>query len=75
MEQRRRKRYQYGVMVLTFLSYASFHATRKVPSIVKTVLHPLSSEGKPTYDKKENPGWRPFSDDVDPYQVKKMDIE
>lgn len=66
---KKRRQYQYAVMVLTFLSYMSFHATRKVPSIVKTVLHPLSSEGKPTYDKKTNPGWRPFSDDVDPFVV------
>ena len=71
MEQQRRKWYQYSVMLLTFLAYMSFHATRKVPSIVKTVLHPLSSDGKPTYDRKEKPGWRPFSDDVDPFEVTK----
>jgi hypothetical protein len=71
MLQRKRKNYQYSVMLLTFLAYMSFHATRKVPSIVKTVLHPLSSNGKPTYNKHKKPGWRPFSDDVDPYEVTK----
>jgi len=71
MQQRRRQLYQYSVLLLTFLAYMSFHATRKVPSIVKTVLHPLSSDGHPTYDKREKPGWRPFSDDVDPYEVTK----
>ncbi|KAJ4754440.1 Glucose-6-phosphate exchanger SLC37A2 [Rhynchospora pubera] len=35
-------RYQFTVLLLTFLSYAAFHASRKPPSIVKSVLsaHP-----------------------------------
>ncbi|CAI5985604.1 unnamed protein product [Closterium sp. NIES-64] len=32
---------QTSVLVLTFLAYALFHATRKPPSIVKAVLNPL----------------------------------
>ena len=63
------KRHRNAVLVLTFLSYMSYHATRKVPSIVKTVLHPLSSNGKPTYNKVTKPGWHPFNDDVDPFRV------
>uniref|UniRef100_A0A8I6WFL6 Uncharacterized protein n=1 Tax=Hordeum vulgare subsp. vulgare TaxID=112509 RepID=A0A8I6WFL6_HORVV len=31
------------VLVLTFLSYASYHATRKTTSIVKSVLDPKTS--------------------------------
>jgi MFS transporter, OPA family, solute carrier family 37 (glycerol-3-phosphate transporter), member 1/2 len=30
--------YQFSVLLLTFLSYAAFHASRKPPSIVKSVL-------------------------------------
>ncbi|CAL9208085.1 unnamed protein product [Musa acuminata subsp. burmannicoides] len=36
--------YQAIVLVLTFFAYASFHATRKTTSIVKSVLDPQTTE-------------------------------
>jgi len=36
--------------VLTFLAYSCFHMVRKPPSVVKSVLHPVSSTGKSVYD-------------------------
>lgn len=36
--------YQRIVLVLTFLAYASYHATRKTTSIVKSALDPASSQ-------------------------------
>ena len=38
------KTYQALVLLITFLSYASYHATRKTTSIVKSVLDPNSSK-------------------------------
>ncbi|RWR86680.1 putative glycerol-3-phosphate transporter 1 [Cinnamomum micranthum f. kanehirae] len=36
--------YQAIVLILTFLAYASYHATRKTTSIVKSTLYPKSSK-------------------------------
>lgn len=38
------KTYQAIVLIVTFLAYASYHATRKTTSIVKSVLDPQSTE-------------------------------
>ncbi|XP_028762944.1 putative glycerol-3-phosphate transporter 1 [Neltuma alba] len=38
------KTYQAIVLVVTFLAYASYHATRKTTSIVKSVLDPQSTD-------------------------------
>uniref|UniRef100_A0A2P2JZK2 Major facilitator superfamily (MFS) profile domain-containing protein n=1 Tax=Rhizophora mucronata TaxID=61149 RepID=A0A2P2JZK2_RHIMU len=38
------KTYQAIVLILTFLAYASYHATRKTTSIVKSTLDPESSK-------------------------------
>ncbi|XP_010934991.1 putative glycerol-3-phosphate transporter 1 [Elaeis guineensis] len=46
--------YQAIVLVLTFVSYASYHATRKLTSIVKSVLDPKESG-------QEFSGWAPFN--------------
>ncbi|EFJ16023.1 hypothetical protein SELMODRAFT_179800 [Selaginella moellendorffii] len=54
------RQFQYGfyrflVLALTFVAYACYHASRKPPSIVKSVLDPeRSSSG-------ENQGWYPFN--------------
>ncbi|EFJ07971.1 hypothetical protein SELMODRAFT_236171 [Selaginella moellendorffii] len=54
------RQFQYGfyrflVLALTFVAYACYHASRKPPSIVKSVLDPeRSSSG-------ENKGWYPFN--------------
>ena len=55
------------VLIITFLSYMCFHASRIPPSITKGVLHPHSeSAGKLGSYSKQNPGWLPFSQDLDP---------
>ena len=43
-------------LALTFLSYTMYHATRKPPSIVKSVLNPDSTQRELGRD-----GWEPFS--------------
>ncbi len=63
--------YRVRAFLLTYLAYTCFHLTRKVPSIVKSVLHPLSSTGRSAYDVKTNPGWEPFNQDLVPEQVSK----
>ncbi|KAK3242524.1 hypothetical protein CYMTET_47798 [Cymbomonas tetramitiformis] len=44
--------YRALVLVITFIVYANYHATRKPPSVVKSVLNPSNSEGV---------GWAPFN--------------
>ncbi|WOK92934.1 glycerol-3-phosphate transporter 1 [Canna indica] len=39
-----RKTYKRMVLILTFLAYTSYHATRKTTSVVKSVLNPQTSE-------------------------------
>jgi OPA family glycerol-3-phosphate transporter-like MFS transporter 1/2 len=34
-----KKRHKFNVLLLTFLSYASYHMARKPTSVVKNVLH------------------------------------
>lgn len=65
--------YQFSVLVLTFFAYASYHATRKTTSIVKSVLDPQTSNSgflhwprsyflqTPTYRNSNLlTGWAPF---------------
>lgn len=37
-------RYKYSVLVLTFITYAAYHASRKPISVVKIVLYQNCSE-------------------------------
>ena len=48
--------YRVSVLLLTFLSYAMYHATRKPPSIVKSVLNPDSTQRELGEE-----GWEPFN--------------
>ena len=48
--------YRFTVLVITFLSYMMYHASRKPPSIVKSVLNP-TSEQRELGEK----GWEPFN--------------
>lgn len=48
------------VLVITFLAYASFHASRKPPSIVKSVLGP-TVQSNSTQDSNGDTGWPPFN--------------
>ncbi|XP_072986789.1 putative glycerol-3-phosphate transporter 1 [Typha latifolia] len=67
--------YQAIVLVLTFFAYASYHATRKTTSIVKSVLDPQTTpelgfsrwarlyylrSGHSTENSGQNNGWAPF---------------
>ena len=69
--QGRMLRYRMLVLVLTFFTYASFHMSRKAPSIVKGALHPHveSSNYKTAWNPETNPGWLPFSADLNPKEV------
>ena len=64
-------RYRLLVLALTFFTYASFHMSRKAPSIVKGALHPHVESAKTSQDWNSvtNPGWDPFADDLDPTRV------
>uniref|UniRef100_K3XWS9 Major facilitator superfamily (MFS) profile domain-containing protein n=1 Tax=Setaria italica TaxID=4555 RepID=K3XWS9_SETIT len=52
-------RHEYAVLALTFASYASFHASRKPPSIVKAVL---------------SAGWAPFSGARGTHRLGELDV-
>lgn len=47
--------HQISVLIITFIAYASFHASRKPPSIVKSVL------GPPSVTSSIDNGWAPFN--------------
>ncbi|KAK6645097.1 hypothetical protein RUM43_001373 [Polyplax serrata] len=55
------------ILVLTFLSYMSYHFTRKPISVVKNVLHPNCSNALQSTDKFHSgdncSGWAPFDGD------------
>ena len=51
----RKKKYRYLVLILTFLAYVCYHASRKPTSIVKSVLFPDPN------DDKKGKGWEPFN--------------
>lgn len=59
--------FQTLVLVLTFFSYASYHATRKTTSIVKSVLDPKTAElglspwPSPHILRAHSSGWAPFN--------------
>ena len=38
------RQYRFTVLVITFLSYMMYHASRKPPSIVKSVLNPTDEQ-------------------------------
>jgi OPA family glycerol-3-phosphate transporter-like MFS transporter 1/2 len=68
-------------MVMTFLIYASFHMTRKIPSVVSTVINPVKnktsvygvnttlSNGRVC----SNEGWEPFNDAMNPISINSQD--
>ncbi|KAK4262550.1 hypothetical protein QN277_028098 [Acacia crassicarpa] len=56
----RLKTYRYIVLIITFIAYACYHASRKPPGIVKSVLHPHPNP-KLTHGRKLiGNGWAPF---------------
>ncbi|KAG9456178.1 hypothetical protein H6P81_000686 [Aristolochia fimbriata] len=64
---------QISVFLLTFLAYASFHASRKPPSIVKSVLGPEVAE--PGRDASgEDAGWAPFNGAQGTHRLGEIDL-
>ena len=57
------QRSQAFVWLITFLTYTSFHMSRKPVSVVKSALHPTD------FDNVTNPGFYPFNEDVNPFDV------
>lgn len=60
------KTYQAIVLIITFLAYASYHATRKTTSIIKISLDPESPENSFLQSSKAiswllGSGWAPFN--------------
>ncbi|KAL5985570.1 hypothetical protein ACLOJK_027555, partial [Asimina triloba] len=61
--------YQVSVFALTFLAYASFHASRKPPSIVKSIL--TASDNSTAHPA---PGWPPFNGPDGPHRLGELDL-
>ncbi|KAK8602080.1 hypothetical protein V6N13_058260 [Hibiscus sabdariffa] len=63
--------HQIFVLVLTFLAYASLHASRKPPSIVKSVLGPkVESNSTSTTET----GWAPFNGPHGTHRLGEVDL-
>ncbi|KAF3486751.1 hypothetical protein F2Q69_00056877 [Brassica cretica] len=52
------KTFRYVILLITFIAYACYHASRKPSSIVKSVLHPEPSKADANNESK---GWEPFN--------------
>jgi len=68
-------RYRAQAFLLTYLAYVCFHLTRKVPSVVKSTMHPLSATGASAFDAETDPGWAPFNQDLVPFRVSQEGLE
>ncbi|XP_047338895.1 putative glycerol-3-phosphate transporter 4 [Impatiens glandulifera] len=83
------KTYRYVVLLVTFIAYATYHASRKPSSIVKSVLDPEHQKGNgiiypwPIGDffvKKEDvdisyqEGWKPFNGKDGTYKLGEIDV-
>lgn len=64
------------VLIITFLAYASFHASRKPPSIVKSVLGPkIQSNSSSTLNSSSiDNGWAPFDGPRGPHRLGELDL-
>lgn len=63
--------HQITALVITFFAYASFHASRKPPSIVKSVLGPtFDGSNLPSND----PGWAPFNGPDGTHRLGELDL-
>ncbi|KAF4352259.1 hypothetical protein F8388_003656 [Cannabis sativa] len=76
--------HQISVLILTFIAYASFHASRKPPSIVKSVLGPNINSNSSTTDSTVNlaesnsssidTGWAPFDGPEGTQRLGELDL-
>ncbi|XP_068343735.1 putative glycerol-3-phosphate transporter 5 isoform X2 [Pyrus communis] len=62
--------HQISVLIITFLAYASFHASRKPPSIVKSVLGPTVQANWSSVDT----GWAPFDGPRGTHRLGELDL-
>ncbi|XP_058736783.1 putative glycerol-3-phosphate transporter 5 [Vicia villosa] len=62
--------HQICVLLITFLAYATFHASRKPPSIVKSVLGPTA----PTNLTHVDLGWPPFNGTQGTHRLGEVDL-
>ncbi|KFK30869.1 hypothetical protein AALP_AA6G036300 [Arabis alpina] len=62
--------HQILVLVITFVAYASFHASRKPPSIVKSVLGPSVASNSSSVDN----GWAPFNGTQGTQRLGELDL-
>ncbi|CAJ2635523.1 unnamed protein product [Trifolium pratense] len=66
--------HQICVLVITFLAYASFHASRKPPSIVKSVLGPTVPTNLTQLQLLNNSGWPPFNGTRGTHRLGEVDL-
>ncbi|MED6187860.1 hypothetical protein PIB30_080491 [Stylosanthes scabra] len=68
--------HQICVLVITFLAYASFHASRKPPSIVKSVLGPTvpSNSTQGSNLSPNDAGWAPFNGADGTHRLGELDL-
>ncbi|XP_050388110.1 putative glycerol-3-phosphate transporter 5 [Argentina anserina] len=62
--------HQISVLIITFIAYASFHASRKPPSIVKSVLGPKLQSNSSSFDA----GWAPFDGPQGTHRLGELDL-
>lgn len=79
--------HQFFVLLLTFIAYCAFHASRKPPTIVKSVLGPeiqtrnatihasvLRSNSDPSQSSEPAIGWPPFNGQRGPHRLGELDL-
>ncbi|GAV73901.1 MFS_1 domain-containing protein [Cephalotus follicularis] len=69
--------HQITVLIVTFLAYASFHASRKPPSIVKSVLGPKIQSNSSTIESNLSSfdaGWAPFDGPQGTHRLGELDL-
>ncbi|XP_057968326.1 putative glycerol-3-phosphate transporter 5 [Malania oleifera] len=65
--------HQISVLLLTFSAYASFHASRKPSSIVKSVLGP-EPDAYSSNSAAQDTGWPPFDGPRGPHRLGELDL-
>ncbi|KAG6673565.1 hypothetical protein I3842_16G118100 [Carya illinoinensis] len=64
--------HKFLVLIITFLAYASFHASRKPPSIVKSVLGPKLEQNSTHIG--HDSGWPPFDGPQGTHRLGELDL-
>ncbi|XP_073031406.1 putative glycerol-3-phosphate transporter 5 isoform X2 [Primulina eburnea] len=79
--QKTLKFHQFLVLLLTFIAYAAFHASRKPPSIVKSILthETLAANATAAFNSGQDPlrnqtGWAPFDGPRGPHRLGELDL-